>query len=120
MTLEDIRAAHLARAAYIRENLKPSARKSFGSYKPLVVRPNGSTEVVGTRAETRYRTWIDGKPDPRTAYTHYERGKTFSTRPEAIAFAVTVIERRALHAEKQAAGSEAAMGSTETKRSDIL
>ena len=90
--------AHRARAQAMQERSTASARKSFGSYKPVIVHDRGSlterTEVVGTRAETRYREWIDGRPNPRTAYTHYERGMTFSDRGGAVQYAQRVIESR--------------------------
>lgn len=104
--VETLADAHRSRAQYMREHLTASARKSLGSYKPIIVHDRGSlterTEVVGTCAETRYREWIDGRPNPRTAYTHYERGRTFSDRGEAVQYAQQVIDSRIANAASMA------------------
>lgn len=95
--VELLSVAHERRAEAIRANCKPSARKSFGSYKPLIIHNPGPwqrTEVVGSRAETRYRVSDGHNHDVRTAYTHYERGVTFPERADAIEYAAKVIERR--------------------------
>lgn len=81
----------LLRMEYIRA-YKASARKSFGSFKPVVVKGDGSTEVCGQRAELRNKVWVDGRPDPKTAYVQNHRGVTFQTRDEATAYARACIE----------------------------
>ena len=65
----------------------PSARKSLGEYKPLLVRtgvPAGLRTEVLARAEPRN---IDGN---RT----YARGRVFPTRAEAIAYAAEIKQTR--------------------------
>ena len=64
--------------------MKASARKSHGEFKPVIIHPNGRNETVGRN--TRY-----------CPYTHREfsrRGVTFEKRPDAVAYAAQVINRR--------------------------
>lgn len=83
---------------------KASARKSYGSYKPIIVSPDGRTEVCGQRRETRYLVWVDGKPDPKTMYVTNHRGLTFPSREEAVQYAYRCIGARVADAEKRLAG----------------
>ena len=82
---------------------KASARKSYGSYKPIIVSPNGRTEVCGQRRETRYLVWVDGKPDPKTMYVTNHRGLTFTSREEAVQYADRCIGAKVTDAEKRLA-----------------
>jgi hypothetical protein len=71
-------------------SVKASARKSLGEYKPLIVYPNGKTEVC------------EQSPERATVHTkagvirgnRMARGTTYNTRDEAITAAQTVINNR--------------------------
>ena len=70
------------------------ARKSYGEYKPVIVHPDGRTEICGQNvrwerieAQTRFYSG----PSERLVY---RSGVTFKTREEAIAFAQKDIEFR--------------------------
>lgn len=71
---------------------KPDGRKSYGSYKPVIVYP---TPVLGSgyakKTEVLGRDWTESK---------YERGETFNTKAEAAEFAARVIEERVAALEK--------------------
>ncbi len=54
------------------EEITPSARKSFGQFKPMLKHPNGGTTIVG---QARNAQWTR------------ERGVLFSTREGAIGYA---------------------------------
>lgn len=110
---EQMIASHERRADFFRTQVKASARKSYGSYKPLLVFPDGRTEVQGQRSETRYRVSDGRNYDPRTAYTHNERGKTFSERADAIAYAKRCIDWYAAQADKEAAKHRAMLATRE-------
>lgn len=73
----------------------PSARKSFGSYKPVIVRGDGSTEICGQNAKLSYKVWQGNRPDPKSAYVKHARGVTFDTREEAIQYARDCITQSA-------------------------
>jgi hypothetical protein len=64
---------------------KPGARKSHNEFKPLIRRPDGTTEVADkapmVRLEHRYAR-------------SRKRGAVFPTAEEATAFAQSVIKRR--------------------------
>lgn len=67
-----------------------SARKSLGEYKPLIVYPDGSTEVCEQSPE---------RADRHTKYgvikgNRKARGTTYKTRAEAIAVAQAWIDAR--------------------------
>lgn len=67
-----------------------SARKSLGEFKPIIVYPNGKTEVC------------EQSPERANQHTKYgvikgnrmARGTTYKTREEAIAAAQAVIDAR--------------------------
>ena len=69
---------------------KASARKSLGEYKPLIVYPNGKTEVCEQSPERSDRNTKQGiVPGNRMA-----RGKTYATKEEATAVAQAWIDAR--------------------------
>jgi hypothetical protein len=75
--------------------MRPSARKSYGEFKPIIIHDGGRTEVLGRKV--RPLIWVPGQagmhPLPGGP-THNVRGKTFSTREAAVAFAERTIARR--------------------------
>jgi hypothetical protein len=78
---------------------KASARKSLGEFKPLIVYPNGGTEVCEKSPErTDHYTRHGIVPGNR-----YARGTTYKTREEAIAAAQAVIDARRADAERRLA-----------------
>lgn len=69
---------------------KASARKSLGEYKPLIVYPNGSTEVCEKSPE---------RSDRHTKYgvikgNKKARGTTYTTKEEAVAAAQKCLDLR--------------------------
>lgn len=84
--------------------MKPSARKSLGEYKPLIIHENGRTEVLGQtghlqriQAQTKFYSGPD-------SIWRGKRGKVFQTREEAISYADAQIAFRvARDAERAAA-----------------
>jgi hypothetical protein len=100
--LAEIIEAHEQRAVRYRINLKASARKSYGAYKPVIVYPDGRSQIVGQHLERRYREWIDGKPNIKTVFYRNYRGEIFDTRELATAYATSVIEAMARDALDQA------------------
>lgn len=64
---------------------KPDGRKSYGSYKPVIVYPPVPGSGYAKKTEVLGRDWTESK---------YERGETFNTKAEAAAFAAGVIEDR--------------------------
>ena len=107
--LADVAAGNDRAAKFYRDEVRPSARKSFGSFKPVLVYPGGRTEICGQRAVTSYKIWQASQPDPKSAYVKYSRGKTFPTRDEAIAYAADYALRRSLDAERRAEHALAAL-----------
>ena len=78
---------------------KASARKSLGEFKPLIIYPNGSTEVCEKSPERADQYTRNGViPGNR-----YARGNTYATREEAIAAAQAVIDARRVDAEQRLA-----------------
>lgn len=73
----------------------PSARKSFGSYKPVIIRADGSTEICGQNAKVSYKIWQGARPDPKSMYVQHRRGATFDTRAEAVEYARDCITQSA-------------------------
>jgi len=69
---------------------KASARKSLGEYKPLIVYPNGKTEVCEKSPERANHYTAKGM----IKGNRYARGKTYADRAEAIAAAQDVIDYR--------------------------
>ena len=64
---------------------KPDGRKSYGSYKPVIVYPPVPGSGYEKKTEVLGCDWTESK---------YERGETFNTKKEAAAFAAGVIEDR--------------------------
>ncbi|WP_085044314.1 hypothetical protein [Ensifer aridi] len=83
--------------------MKPSARKSYGEFKPVIIHDSGRTEIVGQRGHVqrvRPETVFYSGP---TEIHHSERGVTFTDRGDAIAYARRVIEdRKASYAAREA------------------
>ena len=69
---------------------KASARKSLGEYKPLIVYPEGRTEVCEQSPERFDRYTKQGVIKGQ----RMARGNTYATREEAIAAAQAVIDAR--------------------------
>jgi|GEM_PF-6120991 len=79
---------------------RPSARKSFGQYKAVIVHEDGRSEILGK--VSRPLVWR-GKESMPGGPMRFVRGKTFASREEAIAFARRTIDLRAQrHAEYMA------------------
>jgi hypothetical protein len=70
--------------------VKASARKSLGEYKPLIVYPNGKTEVCEKSPERFDRHTKHGV----IKGNRLARGNTYATREEAIAAAQDFIDIR--------------------------
>ena len=75
---------------------KASARKSLCEYKPVIVFPNGSTEICQKSPERQDRHTKHGI----VKGNRMARGTTYATREEAIAAAQNVINIRREDAEK--------------------
>ncbi len=83
---------------------KASAKKSFGEYKPLMIHPSGYTEILGKRGYVERIQPLTKFYEGPTEVIHYQRGKTFQTRVEAIAYAQKYIDKlEASIAERHAA-----------------
>lgn len=72
-----------------------SARKSLGEYKPLLVYPNGKTEVCEQSAERFDRNTKKGMVNGN----RMARGNTYASRQDAIEAAQKVIDTRRVDAE---------------------
>ncbi|MGJ7039201.1 hypothetical protein J2Y63_002456 [Shinella sp. BE166] len=99
--------------------MKPGARKSLGEYKPLIIHPNGRTEVLGQAGHLQRiqaQTKFYGGPDQ---IWHGERGKTFPTRGEAVAYAEKQIAARAARDAERAAAHAARLESYARQRASI-
>lgn len=69
--------------------MKATARKSLGEYKPVIIHDSGRTEVVGKRGHTEHWQALTNCGEtyrPR-------RGVTFTTKEDAIAYAQKHIDR---------------------------
>jgi len=64
--------------------MKPTARKSYGEYKPVIRFPDGSTKICG-----QSYTYCDV-----TNKRFHRRGVAFATRDEAIQYARDCIDER--------------------------
>lgn len=71
-------------------SVKASARKSLGEYKPLIVYPNGRTEVVEQSPDRFDRNTKRGM----IKGNRMARGNTYTTREDAIAAAQEMIDFR--------------------------
>jgi hypothetical protein len=72
------------------QSAKASARKSLGEYKPLIIYPNGSTEVCEKSPERNDRNTKAGL----VKGNRLARGKTYTTKEEAVEAAQNVIDIR--------------------------
>lgn len=70
--------------------VQPSARKSQGSYKPVIIHTSGRTQVLQQAAVKPY-SWNDKHTKRR--YTADARGTTYATREEALAVAQAFIDK---------------------------
>lgn len=70
--------------------MKPSARKSHGEYKPIIIHGCGRTEVIGQRGTIQ--NWVALTNSGETYYPR--RGITFTNREDALACAQRAIDRR--------------------------
>lgn len=96
--------------------MKPSARKSFGEYKPMIRHTDGRTEICGQRSRT-FQIQAETKfySGPSEVTKHY-RGATFKTRAEAVAFAQRDIDFRIGRQREAVAKWEARAAAAATER----
>lgn len=76
------------------EASKPSARKSYGEFKPVLVNSRGQTKILGQRGHVqRVQPQTKFYEGPTEIY-HARRGKTFPTGDEAKSFVANEISTR--------------------------